>query len=126
MPDLRDWKKYMAAHPEKIERAVVEPRRVADLTTKAQMTVGHPGWQMFLDRLASRRTLLAARSGILERAILDSDGVGDPAMKLELRTIRGEMAGLDFASTIIPDMIREGEQFLLTATQGEPVASAQR
>lgn len=118
MPDLRDWQDYVKAHPEILARAPMDPRQIADLTTKASLVVAHPGWQMFLDRLASRRALLVAQRARVERAILDGDGTGDAAKRLDLRHIQGEMAGLDFASGIIPDMMTEGEKLLREVSAG--------
>lgn len=118
MPNLQDWQDYVKAHPEIAAKAPIQPQRVADLTTKSQSVVAHPGWQMFLDRLATRRELLLTKRAVLERAILDGDGTDERGMKLDLRTIKGELAGLEFASTIIPDMIAEGEKTLSQLSAG--------
>ncbi len=119
MPDYREWQDYVKAHPEIAgNRFADAPARIADLTTKSQMVVSHPGWQMFLDRVASRHQVLAARRTYVERELLDGDGTSDAILRLELRGIKGEMAGLDFATQIVPEMLEAGEKMLKELTGG--------
>lgn len=128
MPTYKEWTAYREAHPEVGRTAApVDARQTAEVTERAKTVVTHPGWQLFLDRLAARRDLLDARRRTLERELLDGDALGETleVLKIHIRQVKGELMGLDFAAEIVPDMIQAGEA-RLTQLLGEPSGDATR
>ena len=129
MPEYEDWQDFKRRHPDfgkPPAREAIRPERIADLTAKSQMVVAHPGWQLFLDRLASKQDLLAKQRQGLERELVDGDALGRDLerLKLKIQVIKGEEAGLTFAAGIVPAMLEAGERMLkeLTAPPTETAA----
>ena len=120
MPEFKDWTDYKLRHPEQFQRAPVQrtPVELADLTTKSRTIVASPAWQMFLDRLASRQDLLRKQRNVLQGEMIDGDALGPDLerLKLKIQAIKGEEAGLDFASEIVPAMLEAGERMLKELT----------
>ena len=123
MPTFKDWERYRTAHPD-VGRPPLTPTNpvaTAQLTETARTVVTHPGWQLFLDRLVARRRDLAAKRTALEREMLAGIAFGDAlaVFKIAIRELQGEINGLDFAASIVPDMIQAGEE-LARQFKGEP------
>ena len=114
MPDYSDWQTYLKDHPNLGQRPfapVRDPQAMAEMTERARTVVNHPGWQLFLDRVTQRRDLLRRQRATLEREWLDGDALGETLelLKVKIREVKGELAGLDFAMSIVPEMITAGE-----------------
>ena len=69
VPEWRDWAEYVKRHPIQ-GKAPMPPGYVGEVTEKARTVVAHPGWQFFLDRLASRQSALTkARESLRSKAL---------------------------------------------------------
>lgn len=127
MPEYKDWLDLKARHPEQFKKTPVQrsPEAIGDLTTKSRMVIAHPGWQLFLDRLATRQDLLAKQRNVLQGEMVDGDALGPDLerIKLKIQIIKGEEAGLTFAAEIVPAMLEAGERMLRELTS-EPIAHA--
>jgi hypothetical protein len=122
-PELRDWHEYLKRHPVQTQ-AVMAPERIADLTAKSQSVVAHPGWQLFLDRLATRRESLTKQRDRLQSEMNYGPALGQDLerLKMQMQVVTGEMSGVEFAASIIPEMLEAGEKMLqsLTGAPSEP------
>ncbi len=128
MPEFKDWQDYKARHPAQFPapgRTPHSPEALGDLTTKSRSVVAHPGWQLFLDRLASRQDALTKSRDALQRDMMHGPALGHELdlLKLSIQVIEGEIAGLEFAASIIPSMLEAGEQMIKELTSG-PLAHA--
>ena len=97
------------------QRAQVIPR-LKDITYKAQTIVDHPGWQFFLDSLASRvHDIETERQRIASAMILGpSLGQDLERQKLALNKCDRELAGLRYAATLIPQAVDLGQKVAQT------------
>ena len=78
---------------------------------KARMVVDHPGWQMYLDHLEAictnlRNSIEARKTRMIDGNELDADLT---RIKLEVRAIEAQLAGIELAMKIVPEIIKRGE-----------------
>ena len=78
---------------------------------KARMVVDHPGWQMYLDHLEAictnlRNSIEARKTRMIDGNELDADLT---RIKLEVRAIEAQLAGIELAMKVVPEIIKRGE-----------------
>lgn len=91
--------------------------RILDMTHKAQMVIDHPGWQQYADQLTSRvAEIRAKRAATAERMVTGTEMGHDlELLKINLNAMDAEMAGLQYALSLIPDTIQAGENIRAAA-----------
>ena len=87
-----------------------EMPRILDMTHKAQMVIDHPGWQQYADQLTSSvAEIRAKRVATAERMVTGTEMGHDlELLKINLNAMDAEMAGLQYALSLIPDTIQAG------------------
>ena len=115
MPDVRDWHAYQATlevkrREEKRRERLADLPRVLDVTHKAQQVVDHPGWQHFADMLATRMAEVRASRATYAERMVNGNEMGAPLelLKLNVNKCDAELAGLQYAATLIPQIIETG------------------
>lgn len=117
MPEQKDWHAYLAAQEtqkrerQQRERMAVMPR-LRDVTVKAQQVMDHPGWQHFADLLETRMSeVRTQRATYAERMVNGSEmGPQLELLKLNVNKCDAELAGLQYAATLIPQAVKMGQQ----------------
>lgn len=131
MPELSDWHAHLAKQEslkreqKQREQLAVLPR-LREVTTKAQQVLDSPGWQHFADLLASRMAdVRASRATYAERMVTGSEmGAQLELLKLNVNKCDAELAGLQYAASLIPDAVAMGQRIAGEAAQQAAAASA--
>ena len=87
-------------------------RAQMDVARRAELVVGHEGWQVYLDHLTAWKDRLTTRRDATLKKLAGGPELGDAltVLKLELRELDGELRALDRAMTLIPELIEHGAQ----------------
>ena len=117
MPNEQDWHALLAKQEaqkretQQRERLLTLPR-LRDVSVKAQQVIDHPGWQHFADLLATRMAEVSkARASFAERMVNGSEmGPQLELLKLNVNKCDAELAGLQYAASLIPDAVTLGQK----------------
>jgi len=130
MPEFSDFLAYSKQVQERAEakkqrEVVAVVPRIREITHKAQSVVDHPGWQWYLDMCESHRVELdVKRKALIERLVTGTDlGRDLEILKINLNTIDAEMAGLAFATSLIPNALEAGNR-IIAGVAVPPAAAA--
>ncbi len=112
MPNLNDYMNIMDRRT-RMEMAALKQSqdqqlpRLALITHKAQTVLDHPGWQMFADKLATRiKEVEARRAATAQRMVTGTEMGHDlELLKINLNAMDAEIAGLQYAASLIPEAI---------------------
>lgn len=128
MPDLRDYHDLMQRQAIRAAKGIraVPRETLTMLTHKAQTVVDHPGWQYFLDALQSRVEILQRNRASIITSMTDSPAMGPAleALKVQLKVVDGELAGLRYAATLIPNAVTIGQHIAADLSGVTPRAAA--
>lgn len=91
--------------------------KVMDVTHKAQTVVDHPGWQWFLDALATRMKSVEQLQTAKREVMIFGKAMGHELelLKIELNVLDAEIQALNYASSLIPDAIKVGQEIASVA-----------
>ncbi len=111
---LDAFKKYI------VHREIADPKthyqRMATIEVgrRAQMVVEHPGWQTYVDHLEAIKESVQVRRNRLAKDMADTDTLGEALtqMKLQLKSLDGELKGLSTAIDLIPEMIKRAQDLV--------------
>ena len=113
MPTREEWEELQKKGESREKVQAIRYQRQAQIQVgqQARTVVDHPGWQTFIDHLEQMRNTVDARIGLVTTQLSDSEELGDALakLKLELRGLKGEKRGLDYALELIPKLITAGE-----------------
>lgn len=116
MPLYNDYRDLMQRSKTDVDwhveqRAQVMPR-LKDITFKAQTVVDHPGWQWFLDALASRVHEIETQRTHVATAMIMGPALGQDLerQKITLNKCDSELAGLKYAASLIPQAVELGQK----------------
>src|SRR3990167_2439167 len=84
--------------------------RLADIAHKAQTVLDHAGWQMFADKLETRiKEVEAKRTATAQRMVTGTEMGHDlELLKINLNAMDAEIAGLQYAASLIPEAVSAG------------------
>ena len=117
MPDQREWLAHLAKQEQekrtrvRTERLGVLPQ-MREATQKAQQVLDHPAWAHFADLLETRMTeVRASRTTYAERMVNGAEmGAALELLKLNVNKCDAELAGLQYALSLLPQMVQIGQQ----------------
>ena len=117
MPDQREWLAHLAKQEQekrtrvRTERLGVLPQ-MREATQKAQQVLDHPAWAHFADLLETRMTeVKASRTQYAERMVNGAEmGAALELLKLNVNKCDAELAGLQYALSLLPQMVQIGQQ----------------
>ena len=116
---LDDWLKFH----ESLQK-IKAPPHLADRIQKTQQAeiartvVEHPGWQFFLDGLDGILSACMQRlNAIKDQMALGMElGAELERLKLDVRTVSGQIAGIQMAKDLIPQAITQGTEAVMKLT----------
>ena len=117
MPDQREWHAHLA-RLEQAKRARTQQERLGVLpqmreaTQKAQQVLDHPAWAHFADLLETRMSeVRASRTTYADRMVNGAEmGAALELLKLNVNKCDAELAGLQYALSLLPQMVQIGQQ----------------
>ena len=117
MPDQREWLAHLAKQEQekrtriRTERLGVLPQ-MREATQKAQQVLDHPAWAHFADLLETRMSeVRASRTTYAERMVNGAEmGAALELLKLNVNKCDAELAGLQYALSLLPKMVQIGQQ----------------
>ena len=68
--------------------------------------VAHPGWQYFLNALQARTEVSQRNLVVLQERLVTAE---DPKIRRDIALCQGELTGLKFAATLVPQLVSMGE-----------------
>ena len=129
MPNEQDWHAHVAKQEsllreQKLRERLVTLPRLREATEKSQQVLDSPGWQHFADLLATRMSeVKASRTGFANRMVNGSEmGPQLELLKLNVNKCDAELAGLQYAASLIPDAVALGQR--IAGEMSQPVAVA--
>ena len=117
MPDQREWLAHLAKQEQekrtriRTERLGVLPQ-MREATQKAQQVLDHPAWAHFADLLETRMSeVRASRTTYAERMVNGAEmGAALELLKLNVNKCDAELAGLQYALSLLPQIVQIGQQ----------------
>lgn len=108
MPSHRDYLELVARQNAAKPKVAQPPLTVA--LQQARTVVEHPGWQFFLNSLQDRVEKLETQRAGLMRQMIDGAEMGPmlDTLKVALREVNGELRGLQYAASTIPNIVEMG------------------
>src|SRR3990167_1885601 len=84
--------------------------RLADIAHKAQTVLDHAGWQMFADKIETRiKEVESRRAATAQRMVTGTEMGHDlELLKINLNAMDAEIAGLQYAASLIPEAVSAG------------------
>ena len=115
MPNLSDYMNVMERRS-RMEMAAVKQSqdamlpRLADIAHKAQTVFDHAGWQMFADKIETRiKEVESKRAATAQRMVTGTEMGHDlELLKINLNAMDAEIAGLQYAASLIPEAVSAG------------------
>lgn len=121
VPSLQEWmtlQQAIAAKPD--EYGYLRPHMVARAPSRpgaptadyqvaiaqAETIVAHPGWQFFLNALEAEVQNKKAALAHWQDALLEAENA---TARLNVNQLKGELTGLKFAATLVPQLVSLGE-----------------
>ena len=68
--------------------------------------VAHPGWQYFLNAIQARAEVSQRNLVVLQERLTTAE---DPKIRRDIALCQGELTGLKFAATLVPQLVSMGE-----------------
>ena len=117
MPEVTDYLRLLAKRKADEDKAETERiksiiPRIREIAEKAQMVVGHPGWQFYADSLETRISEVEKLRKQTTDSMVFGKAMGHELelLKLQLNTMDAEIRALRYAQELIPQAIEQGQR----------------